>query len=453
MTHDVFISYAHGDRAIADMVCASLEQEGVRCWIAPRDVKPGADWGSAIVSAIRASRVLVLLFSDHANASKHIPREIERAVNHEVPIVPFRIETVEPRGSLEYSLSSVHWLDAFAPPIDPHLRTLGLTVRGLLGATPDVQSAPSPPKPPAPRPDVPAVTPARLAPAPGPRRRTPIALAALLIVAVGALAAALIRPAAHPPDLGFEPTGLAVMEMSLSQPIELDLEAFCTQLEQGGAISSAAAIDILPFGSHTVTAKVEGKQQQMRRITPRYFNTMGISLLRGRTFTTDDGAESGVAILNESAAGSLVPGQDPLGRSVSIWAGDRTSTARVVGVVDNIRQTAAGAIRPVIYVPLGRRPPDDTTIVSRATGSEAKALQRMQEVGGQSFPAGGAVSFSNFSTMNARLADVLPRSAADDAVIGAAAAFLAVVLVAIGVHYMRQRRQEPNRQSSIPTQS
>src|SRR5262249_42280598 len=163
----------------------------------------------------------------------------------------------------------------------------------------------------------------------------------------------------------------------------------------GGAIASAAAIDILPFDAQAQTAHVEGKKQQLRRITPRYFNTMGISLVRGRTFTAGDGPESGVGILNESAAAALPPGQGPRGKSVSIWTGDRTSKAEVVGVVGNIRQNAVDAVRPVIYVPLGRRPPNQTTIVARATGSsEAKALARMQELSETTFKDGGPAAAS-----------------------------------------------------------
>ena len=38
VAHDVFISYAHEDKPMADALCATLEQNGLRCWIAPRDV-------------------------------------------------------------------------------------------------------------------------------------------------------------------------------------------------------------------------------------------------------------------------------------------------------------------------------------------------------------------------------------------------------------------------------
>ncbi|HAH65240.1 MAG TPA: toll/interleukin-1 receptor domain-containing protein, partial [Rhizobiales bacterium] len=75
---DVFISYSSKDKPIADAVCAGLEANGLRCWIAPRDILPGADWGGAIIDAITGSKVMVLIFSGNANSSPQIKREVER---------------------------------------------------------------------------------------------------------------------------------------------------------------------------------------------------------------------------------------------------------------------------------------------------------------------------------------------------------------------------------------
>lgn len=145
MAHDVFISHAEEDRAAAQVVCSRLEDDGLRCWIAPRDIQPGADWGGAIVAAIRSSRVLILVFSEHANASRHVPRELERAINHGIPIIPVRIDNVEPSGSLEYSLSSVHWFDALTPPLESHVERLALTLHSMLGTRPVRKPAVNPP--------------------------------------------------------------------------------------------------------------------------------------------------------------------------------------------------------------------------------------------------------------------------------------------------------------------
>ena len=79
MTHDVFISYSHHDKSAADAVCAKLEQHGVRCWIAPRDVEPGAEWAGSIIHAISKTKIMVLVFSKSANDSPQIRKEVERA--------------------------------------------------------------------------------------------------------------------------------------------------------------------------------------------------------------------------------------------------------------------------------------------------------------------------------------------------------------------------------------
>ena len=54
MPHDVFISYASTDKAIADATCAKLEAQKIRCWVAPRDVLPGTEYGEAIDNAVMA---------------------------------------------------------------------------------------------------------------------------------------------------------------------------------------------------------------------------------------------------------------------------------------------------------------------------------------------------------------------------------------------------------------
>jgi TIR domain len=135
VSFDVFISYASKDKIVADAVCARLEAAGIRCWIAPRDIVPGTSYGEAIIDAIHGAKVMVLVFSSSANASGHIPKEVERAVSNGVAILPFRIEDVAPGKSLDYFIGSVHWLDAMTPPMEKHLDNLAATVHKLIPAT------------------------------------------------------------------------------------------------------------------------------------------------------------------------------------------------------------------------------------------------------------------------------------------------------------------------------
>jgi len=136
LAHDVFISYSSADKATADAMCATLESKGIRCWIAPRDVLPGAEYAQAIVDGISESRMLVLLLSSHSNASPQVMREVERAVSKGIPILPFRIEDVILSKSMEYFVSSHHWLDALTPPLANHLNILADNVELMLGASP-----------------------------------------------------------------------------------------------------------------------------------------------------------------------------------------------------------------------------------------------------------------------------------------------------------------------------
>lgn len=106
MAHDVFLSHSSADRATAQTVLEGLEGHGIRCWIAPRDISAGSEYGQEIVDAIKSCGTFVVIFSASANTSPHVRREVERAVSAERAIIPFRIEDVMPTGAMEYALRS-----------------------------------------------------------------------------------------------------------------------------------------------------------------------------------------------------------------------------------------------------------------------------------------------------------------------------------------------------------
>jgi hypothetical protein len=132
--HDVFVSYSTNDKPVADAIVSRLEQAGVRCWVAPRDIMPGRVWGEAILNAIEATRLMVVVLSGAANASRQVVREVERAVASDVVVIPFRIESVEPTGAMAYFLASEHWLDAMTPPLESHIAQLVVVAEALLGS-------------------------------------------------------------------------------------------------------------------------------------------------------------------------------------------------------------------------------------------------------------------------------------------------------------------------------
>lgn len=130
---DVFISHSSQNKLEADTICGKLEALGIRCWIAPRNILPGTEWAEGIIVGIDASRIMVLIFSEHANDSPQVRREVERAMNRQLPIIPFRVQNTLPTRALEYCLGNTHWLDAFEPPLERHVEYLSSVVRQMLG--------------------------------------------------------------------------------------------------------------------------------------------------------------------------------------------------------------------------------------------------------------------------------------------------------------------------------
>jgi hypothetical protein len=145
MTHDVFLSYSSKNKTIANAVCAKLEESGIRVWIAPRDVPAGSNFAGSIVDAIDGCKVLILIWSAHANVSKHILNEISQAFDKGIPIIPFRIQDVLPTSAMSYYISNTHWLDAIDPPLENHIGKLKSSIMAILGedASDQVHSSPS----------------------------------------------------------------------------------------------------------------------------------------------------------------------------------------------------------------------------------------------------------------------------------------------------------------------
>jgi hypothetical protein len=147
MSHQVFISYSSEDKPIAHTVCQGLEQRGVTCWMAPRDIRPGIEYAEGIIDAIEQTQVLVLILTAHSNDSPQVVREVERAVSKRIPILVFRTEEVVLSKAMEYFVSSHHWLDASTSRPEDHVNRLADAVmhhgNGQSRSLSDAASAPS----------------------------------------------------------------------------------------------------------------------------------------------------------------------------------------------------------------------------------------------------------------------------------------------------------------------
>ena len=96
----IFLSHSSKDAVIAGQICEQLEKNGAKCFIAPRDIRPGKEYAEEIINGIDKSAAMVLLMSQNANSSPHVLREVEHAVSSGTPILVYKMEEVALSQSL-----------------------------------------------------------------------------------------------------------------------------------------------------------------------------------------------------------------------------------------------------------------------------------------------------------------------------------------------------------------
>ena len=111
MTASLFISHATQDAEVAGRLCAAMEGRGFSCWIASRDVAPGENFQVAIVRAIRAARIMLLVFTNAANSSDEVAKELALASQNKMIVVPLRVQNVAPSETFAYEFATRQWID------------------------------------------------------------------------------------------------------------------------------------------------------------------------------------------------------------------------------------------------------------------------------------------------------------------------------------------------------
>jgi predicted permease len=227
-----------------------------------------------------------------------------------------------------------------------------------------------------------------------------IGLALVLLAGAGLMVQSFVR--LRHVDLGFRPAGLASMTVDLppatypSAGSMLALhEAMLERLGQVPGVNSAAAVNFVPLGGAMIRGdfKLDGGRVAPRgylvakpAVSPGYFRTMGIRMIRGREFTPQDAASSpGVVIVSKGVADKLWPNATAVGQRVSMsdnpGPGDWLT---VVGEADDVGQTAIGAERdPAIYQPILQLKQtfflDHMSFVVRAAGEPGPLVPAMRQ--------------------------------------------------------------------------
>lgn len=184
-------------------------------------------------------------------------------------------------------------------------------------------------------------------------------------------------------NLGFDPDNLMAVEAiwpssgETGDLVERTDDALSRMAALAG-VRRAAAVSVPPFsgGNSGNTFQIEGQSTDAaslpdadyRVVSPGYFDTLGIAVRDGRTFTDADGGARGTVIISETAARRFWPGGDAIGRRLKLG---RSDWLTIVGIVGDARYLALDepteAVRPMLYVPHRQMPSTPMMLVLRSS--------------------------------------------------------------------------------------
>jgi predicted permease len=297
-----------------------------------------------------------------------------------------------------------------------------------------------------------------------------LALALVLLASAGVFLKSLAK--LHDVDLGFRPRGLMSAALALpertydtpTKQIAFFRSAIDRLANSPGVVSAAAAVP-LPFSGFGGSASfsIEGRalppgdpgpHGDTRTVSPAYFDTMGIRLIRGRVFTDQD-QEGGqpVAIIDENLAREYWPNQEALGQHIRN-RGPNAMWSTIIGVVAPVRHSQVageeassigveGAAKGVYYYPLYQISSQSVFLVARSNGDPAALGATLREAVHAVDPG---QPVSDLKTMEQRVAlSMGPRRSA--VVLLTVFAIMAVGLAAVGLfglirYNVEQRTQE-----------
>ena len=275
-----------------------------------------------------------------------------------------------------------------------------------------------------------------------------LALATVLLIGAGLLIQSLAN--LEHVRLGFNPKGLLTFQLAppttkypLSSKAPQLYRELLDSLEAIPGVRGAAVSSGIPFGAgnYTTHPMITTEQSVLppntavpidwRIVSPGYFRTMGIPLLRGRDFTDADGPAPAppVTIISQATARKFWGEADPLGRTLRRSADPRVAFT-VVGVVGDVRSTALTQESPALYYPMSWRLwPLMDVVVETDNTPEALLPSMRQKV----HELDAELALANVRTMEGWLANsaAQPRL---NTVLLSAFAFVALLIASIGIY-------------------
>jgi putative ABC transport system permease protein len=274
-----------------------------------------------------------------------------------------------------------------------------------------------------------------------------VALALVLLIGAGLMIRSFARLQSIDP--GFDAKNLLTVRLLLptskygqdSQRIAF-FKQLGERLDSIPGVRSAGAISVLPFGTGgaATSIEIEGRPapppgQQLvgdvRVVDNGYFGTMRIPLLQGRTFTErEQTQESHVVIINEAMARDFFPGEDPIGKRVTISMKDENLPSEIIGVVRDVRHAALETpARAMTYWPYPELAYSGLTLVVR---TESEPLAAVNAIRREVLALDKDQPIADISTMEQLLSDSVSRARFSAMLLGVFAG-VALLLAAVGI--------------------
>lgn len=125
----VFISYSTQNQSMADAMNQLLIKNDIETWMAPDNILGGKKYSGIIVKAIQECSCVLLMFSEAAQNSEWVVREIELAINYKKPVIPVQLENFIMNDEFEWYLTTTHMI--FAEGIDEELDAIQRVIKSV----------------------------------------------------------------------------------------------------------------------------------------------------------------------------------------------------------------------------------------------------------------------------------------------------------------------------------
>jgi putative ABC transport system permease protein len=276
-----------------------------------------------------------------------------------------------------------------------------------------------------------------------------IALSLILLAGAGITIRSFVR--LEQVDTGFDPTNVLAIRMGVtgkyntSEKMLSFYDALQGQIQSIPGVRSTGLTSSLPpiendltdtfmVEGHPLAAGETAPQASLLRVTPGYFSTLAIPVIRGRAFSESDRpGRPAVTMISETLSRRYFQSENPIGQRLKVGGADRPDNPwmEIVGVVKDVRYDGLqGPVAPTYYLPYAQSPLRGQDLVIRTTGDPAALISAIRAEVRQIDPD---IPFLRVTTLNERMAAAVGQPRFQTLLLGGLAG-IALLLAAIGIY-------------------